>query len=865
MAKILRVITSEYLPSSVDRSPDVVYFVYDKMAIYLGRNFYSDPFCIVEKLPDKPVEGMLYITMAGELKSFIDGKEENIGKIESQDQIQLLKKAGSVYFMKAEYRYLDLQTRTLQLPFQNGVYQLSVSMTKDTVIDENTIIAYNPQAKKFEIYSEPVDEEPDELLNSYKGSETSTVKTIVKNNKIQADIVLSPNENNILKVLHNGLYANLNDVVSSKEFEELALAYEAYKIAIEAYIKDLEDVIAAAEFNVNEDSIANRILEELKKYEPTIYDIIDDYEYIYEQLGFIRESLITYTDDKFDTTKQEIIEYITNIVNAWEGFNYEGSNYMEPEAMMTESECEVQAEVLEILREKIISLREVDGGYVVPIDFFIATNENDLDGLSTITVLPDELTVISEQASRVGYTRLLVNPGKQTASNKYYWKITDTPPKAAQDVTKIGYTLWDGVSDIYIPDGSNIMFVEMNVLYQAVRFGRVTVRSRLQEPKELGILDIVSTEGSAEGLTKLSITPTKKAGNIYMYKKADTIPEYDSTLPVDYIEWDGVSELDRVVHDMELLCVVECTPDFHKAQRLGIVRINSTDELLKILTVTSEKGTSCYFTNIEAFPDAESGNRYYYKKSESNTLPVVNTYLADNTDNWHYWNNGDPIYADLMEEYIIIAECDNNDRVKKAGFVKAIYNNTMEGLTLGYSYSNELENIIIGYGYSSAVNDTSLYYKLFSSTEPRTFLEHEAAIPTNYTKIEDRNTFSLPITEGVKIGIAEVYPNGTVRRFNFYDPVIKFAEDLSFTVSVTDKKLTISGITAVNGYKYAVQLLFTDDKQPYLNKSITISESCLAWDGNSTINIDSADGIIAVRVYQYTDNNGVQYSGKALL
>ena len=80
---------------------------------------------------------------------------------------------------------------------------------------------------------------------------------------------------------------------------------------------------------------------------------------------------------------------------------------------------------------------------------------------------------------------------------------------------------------------------------------------------------------------------------------------------------------------------------------------------------------------------------------------------------------------------------------------------------------------------------------------------------------------------------------------------------------MTDNKLTISGITIANGYKYAVQLLFANDEQPYRNKPITISDSCLEWDGSSTINIDDTTGIIAIRVYQYTESNGVQYSGKA--
>ena len=54
MSKILRICKSENLPVLADRDSNYVYFVYDKMAIYLGRNYYSDPFCIVETVPEDP-------------------------------------------------------------------------------------------------------------------------------------------------------------------------------------------------------------------------------------------------------------------------------------------------------------------------------------------------------------------------------------------------------------------------------------------------------------------------------------------------------------------------------------------------------------------------------------------------------------------------------------------------------------------------------------------------------------------------------------------------------------------------------------------------------------------------------------------
>lgn len=60
-SKTLRVCLSKDLPDILDREPNFLYFLYDKLMLFMGQNIYNDPFCIVPALPDDPISGMLYI------------------------------------------------------------------------------------------------------------------------------------------------------------------------------------------------------------------------------------------------------------------------------------------------------------------------------------------------------------------------------------------------------------------------------------------------------------------------------------------------------------------------------------------------------------------------------------------------------------------------------------------------------------------------------------------------------------------------------------------------------------------------------------------------------------------------------------
>lgn len=322
--KILRICNSADLPA--DRSSDYIYFVYDKMMIYLGNNYYSDPFCIVEKIPNNPINAMLYITYEGNVLTYLNNKVTQIGSIEDEKQLDYIKDAGSVYFMKAEYRYLDLQTRTIQLPFQNGSFQLSVNMTKEIMINENTIIKFDPKSNRFIIYGDEYYEDGNTpSLGSIVGKETNSITNIINGNGLKSYLRISNQENNLIKVLNDGVYINLSDKASLDELSRLLYSYHNYKSIVDNYIKELKNMIDDASQSISEDTINAKILQALEDYKPTIEDMFSNYESIANSLEIIKSDSKQYTDDLISSTKSDMENYLNQISNSW-------SNFEEPES-----------------------------------------------------------------------------------------------------------------------------------------------------------------------------------------------------------------------------------------------------------------------------------------------------------------------------------------------------------------------------------------------------------------------------------------------------------------------------------------------------------------------------------------------------
>ena len=149
--KTLRVCLSSELPELLNRDPNFIYFLYDKLTVFLGQSIYSDPYAVVEAMPEAPINGMLYFVMDGTVQVYIEYSNKVIGQIENEDQLELLKKAGTTFFVNSEKRYLDLSRRIVTLPFQNGTYELTVSLANNLKIDKDTVIGFNPETNHFEM------------------------------------------------------------------------------------------------------------------------------------------------------------------------------------------------------------------------------------------------------------------------------------------------------------------------------------------------------------------------------------------------------------------------------------------------------------------------------------------------------------------------------------------------------------------------------------------------------------------------------------------------------------------------------------------------------------------------------------------
>ena len=287
--KILRVCLSKDLPLLNNRDPNIIYFLYDKLTVFLGQSLYNDPYAIVESMPKDPVNGMLYFTLDGYVKAYINYSIETIAKIENNEQLELLKQAGTIFFVNAEKRYLDLQRRIITLPFQNGTYELTVSVGNDS--------------------------------SGYKGKDTSTAAVKVDNQSISADIKVSPAYNNILRYIKDGLYANVDDRVTQKEFESWKSSFLQYKTDMEYYLKDLEDQIYDSQGVVSDESINKRIHDALVKVYPEIDHMIESYDKISEEMTKLEERCMGYSDTKLNSARDDLNNAILDATNnPWEVF-----------------------------------------------------------------------------------------------------------------------------------------------------------------------------------------------------------------------------------------------------------------------------------------------------------------------------------------------------------------------------------------------------------------------------------------------------------------------------------------------------------------------------------------------------------------
>ena len=297
--RILTILRSQELPLPQNREKDHLYFVYDKMQLYLYQSLYADPFTIVEAIPDQLVlvENMLYIVLNGYMYTYSHNSIIELGHLPinefdevDPDQLELLKTVGTVYFMNAESRYLDAQTRTIQLPFQNGSYQLSLSLAKDLMIDHETIISYNQDTEQFEIMG--AEFQPDKWLKDiykYRGNWNETIITSVEegSNAIKSKVNVADISGNAIQVLGHGLYVNAKDFALAERYNDMVLSFVNYKNIIDRYVTECTEAIMTITASISNQTIKEKIMDVLEEYKPTIEEMFEKYDEYEEVLNEI--------------------------------------------------------------------------------------------------------------------------------------------------------------------------------------------------------------------------------------------------------------------------------------------------------------------------------------------------------------------------------------------------------------------------------------------------------------------------------------------------------------------------------------------------------------------------------------------------
>lgn len=264
MLMSFRICLYKDLPDLVDRDINYFYFTYDKLILFRGQNQYYDPFIICDTIPDDPIINHLYIEMkTGFMRSLIGDSIVDVARVEDQSQMHLLRDIGTTYFMNADKRYIDQGSRTLQLPYYNGRYNMSVSMANDIRIDEKLVVRYDNKSEGFYIEGEHADI-PN--FKPYTGHITDSVATIVEEHTIRPEVRISNAPNNMVKLLRDGLYVGIDHKANINDFMALKSKYEQDRDKLSGILPELFAMVDDMEEYINPDSILAVIISATMNY-----------------------------------------------------------------------------------------------------------------------------------------------------------------------------------------------------------------------------------------------------------------------------------------------------------------------------------------------------------------------------------------------------------------------------------------------------------------------------------------------------------------------------------------------------------------------------------------------------------------------
>lgn len=326
--KTLRVCLSEDLPGLLDRSFDYLYLAYDKLDLYAGQNNIEENYAITSSIPEQPVPGMIYILDTdGSVYRNIDYSNIQIAKIEDESQIEFLKKAGTLFRVNANRRYLDSQTRTLTLPFNNGIYELNVSVKNDQIFNNDTIMKYNPKRERFEIYG-PMNEEFIDYSKPFRGGKSNTVNIKADGPRITAEVQVSKILGNLLKKASDGLYIKPTDIVGREEFDEWSSGVDDYKQKAQDILDHIDSNIKYMQGIISEENVNRIVFQILSEKFEDIQTALDNYEAVVAKLEEIEQETMMYAINETANTRALLNQTLYANVN-WANLDIAAQEYTE--------------------------------------------------------------------------------------------------------------------------------------------------------------------------------------------------------------------------------------------------------------------------------------------------------------------------------------------------------------------------------------------------------------------------------------------------------------------------------------------------------------------------------------------------------
>lgn len=308
----LRVCLSQDLPALLDRNPNYLYFTYDKLVLYAGQNTLYENFAIVSQLPEEPVVGMIYIfDTDGSAHRWTNYTDTTIATIENANQLPILRKAGTMFYVNVNRRYVDYQRRVMVLPYEDGTFEMNSTVQRAQQFTNETIMKYNVSKEKFEVYG-PTEDELIDWSKEFNGGTTNTVIMQADGPKLVGNVKISQRIHNAIKAASDGLYIYLEDKLDAETYERFANYTMDFINSARTILERVDRELDELEELISKETIDEEIMVLLRDRYSTIDQALANYNNIIDRLDSMENELMDYATVKFSDAEGEVKQLVND-------------------------------------------------------------------------------------------------------------------------------------------------------------------------------------------------------------------------------------------------------------------------------------------------------------------------------------------------------------------------------------------------------------------------------------------------------------------------------------------------------------------------------------------------------------------------